>query len=490
MPKRKWIDSLFGQRRRTEVSADGERAIGGAIARKTDDTGFGSYFAPIVKRAGIVRSYKQLTQEVVRSLPDEKVRELIKAANPIVAKALADFADAVASGYTYTADYTMESTAESPARTLLDDFFKRMETDATGIETLLSEIGRGMFSHGGMFTELVIDTDGRTPLEIKSLDPTTAIFRPAYDRMRGDYYELGQEVSPLRDRTGRRRPRSRGDAGVYYDWISLEDDPTVQYRPIQSDPNQPYGVPIIDPAVFNVIMLAGMLSAVEAGILGYFKPNLLVSIDKELWQKFGGVTGSDQKVQDAFNKSIQDIVKQLEKMRAGQALVLGNEVSVGGSFSGSGGRPPFSIREVHDVIRRDLITAVQSQPVLMGSNEAVAETHAVIQRVLYARLIRKVQRVVAPVFKSYLNLILELNDYPPLADFQLNYENPAMYLEQAQTFSTFHEGLERSAQSGTAFVEFLQAAVEAEFYSEDEARLAWQEQMELRRQVDILPREL
>lgn len=52
----------------------------------------------------MVSSYSAFTEEVLNQLPDNKIRDLIRRSNPIVAKALADYADSVASSFTYTAD--------------------------------------------------------------------------------------------------------------------------------------------------------------------------------------------------------------------------------------------------------------------------------------------------------------------------------------------------------------------------------------------------
>lgn len=56
----------------------------------------------LVETRGIGQS--AFTEGVLNQLPDKKIRDLIRRSNPIVAKALADYADSVASGFTYTAD--------------------------------------------------------------------------------------------------------------------------------------------------------------------------------------------------------------------------------------------------------------------------------------------------------------------------------------------------------------------------------------------------
>lgn len=486
------LKNLFGRRAR---DSDDTRGIGGAIARKTSDPYFGSYFTPIIARAGVTTSYAELSEEILNSLPPNKVRDIIKSSNPIVAKALADYADAMSSGFTWTADKVDPDTVGSPAHRLIEEFLSRLESNQGGLAKLIEEMSRGMFAHGASFTELVIDKDGRTPRRLKVLDPTTAVFRQKDDPIDGQGYELGQDMGLYDSLRSSRRPRSRvvqrqfGGPG-YLNFVSLDGDPTIQYRPIQSEPNYPYGIPILDPAVFHVIMAAGFLSSFRTALTGHVYPNLLVTIDKEKFKEFSGNKSSVKGLQQKLNDTIRDIKSALGNLKPGGAIVQGDEVSIGGSLSGTGRSPLGSMKEIQDVIRRDLIVAVQSQPILMGSNEAVAETHAVVQIKAYGKLIRRSQRSLNAMFTEYFNLILELNGYPPLAEFKLNYENSAEYKDQAQTFLDFRQGLLTASQDLTAFVEALDTAKASGYITDAEAQAVWDEGMEIRRQLNILPKEL
>ena len=355
------------------------RGVGGAIARIDNTSAFGAYFTPIIARAGIQKSYKEFSEAVIRNLPDDKVREMIKSASPIVAKAVGDYADANASGFTWTSDRTLGQYPETPAQQLLEDFLMLLETDQGGIESIISEMCRGAFTHGGFFTELVIAEDGLTPIRLKVLDPTTARYRKNYDEAIGEYYELGQDVGfagrapqPRLDRIVRVTNTTPGSLN----FVSFHNDPTIQYRALQKEPNNPYGIPILDPAVFHVIMMAGFFDKFNAALTGHVWPNLLITIDKELFIKNAGTTNAKE-IETKLNAAIKDIQDNVGKLEPGQALIQGNDVSIAGSITGQSKSPMGSIKDIQDAIRRELIIAVQSQPILMGSNEAIAETHAV-----------------------------------------------------------------------------------------------------------------
>ena len=363
-----------------------------------------------------------------------------------------------------------------------------------GLETILEEFGRDMFSHGAAFGELIIDTDKKTPLALKTLDANTAVFRQQEDPVLGEYYELGQDLgwAPSRRRVGVQsrfsRRRWRGSSGMNF--ISLHDEPTVQYRAIQSEPNNPYGTPILDPAVFNVIMIAGFMSAFRSALTGHIYPNMLVTIDKQKFAAYAGNRGNAKELEAKFNAVVQDIVKALETLKPGGAIVQGDEVAVAGSLSGTGRMPLGSLKEIQDVLRRDLIVAVQSQPILMGSNEAVAETHAIEQIKAYGRLIRRSQKTLNGMLTTFFNLILELNGYPPLAEFRLSYETTAEYKDQAMTFRDFRQGLLNASEDLLKFVAALDAAQASGYISEAEAKVLWADGMEIRRQLNILPQDV
>lgn len=465
------------------------RGIGGAVAIKDRNRSFGGYFNSVLNRAGLQRKLADFTEKALNNLTDDQVRDLIKRSNPIVAKALADYSDAVASMFTYTADRTVAEMPDSPAQRLLADFILRLEDKQADMDQLIAEAGRGMFAHGGVFMELIIDTDGRTPVTIKNLDPTTAAFRKRIDPLEGEVYELGQDIGYF---AGMRVPVRRVERTVSFtggvNFVSLDDDPTIQYRPIQSEANNPYGTPLLDPSVFYVIMWAGFFNSIDQAVLGNVWPAMQIGLDSELFKKSVAALGkTPEEVQKAFIASADAIKKEIANLKPGGALVTDDTVEIKGTLTGNSKAPLGGLKEVHDVMRREIVTAVQSQPVLMGSNEAISETHAVEQRKDYAKLIRRSQKALNAVFTRFFNLILQLNGHPPLARFQLSYHNSAEYKDQAATYLDFREGLLKGSEDMIKLVEALVAAKDAGLITEQEMMEEWQKARELRERVDILP---
>ena len=488
MSKDKWYKPLTKLFERKAPAIPEERGIGGAVARLDNQSNtFGNYFSPILSRAGIKRSFADFSQEVLNRLSDDQVRDLIKRASPIVAKALADYADAVSSSWTWTSDKTEGQHPDIPQQQLLEDFLNRLEVNGVGIEEIVSTAAREMFTHGGAFMELVIDEDGSTPVDLKVLSSATARFRKAYDEVRGEYYELGQDVGFIGS-----NPRLQAIGGtptLAGTFVSFDDDPTIQYKPIGRDANNPYGTPLLDPSVFHASLMAGFFDKFEQAINGYIWPNILLTIDPEVFARISGVASSPE-LETKFRAAVQEIQESVKKLKPGDAIIQSSAVSIDGSFKSQNRSPLGSIKDVQDVIRRELIISVQSQPILMASNEAISETHAVEQLKAYGRPVRRGQKVLNPLITGFFNLILTLNNYPPLAEFHLSYVNTADYKDQADTYARFREGLLTGSQDLIMLVQALDAMKLSGYISDEEAQTMFEQEQELRRQLNILPQDL
>ena len=339
----------------------------------------------------------------------------------------------------------------------------------------------------------MIDKDGKTPLYIKTLGAHTAVYRRQKDPIRGEYYELGQYIGAIYDTNvgNRQNFLLRDTAGIgSLGFTSFEDEETVQYWPIQKEPNNPYGVPILDPAVFPVTMVAGFMSAFKMALTTQVSPNMIVTIDKQKFSDFASNSANPTEIEIKLNKLISDLQEQIKQLGPGDVLLQGDEVQVGGTLADIGRSPLGSLKDIQDVIRRDLIVALQTQPILMGSNETVAETHAIEQMKNYAQVINHTQKALSTNITTYFDLILTLNGYPALSEFKLNYTNAAQYKDQSDTFNKFHMGLMAESDAGLRFVEYLQAAKEAGLIDDVMMQRMWDERVEIIRQIDILPKEL
>ena len=473
---------LFDREHKT-TSPD-TRGLGKAVARKTEQEEFSDYFKPVLARSGISTPYSKISEEIIKGLSADKARDLVKNSNPVVAKALADFADAVSSGYTWVADRTQPENTDLPSHRILNDFLVRMEANGEGLENKIEQWARDAFTHGGFFAELVIDKDGKTPLDIKTLSATTAAFRRQIDPVLGEYYELGQDRG---FGISKDVPSNGNDIGSL-NFVSLQNEPTVQYRAIQGEPNNPYGTPILSPAVYPVIITAGFMNSLSSGLKQWVSPNLLLTIDREKFAESSVNKGNAANIKVEFDALVAKIQDQINKLGPGGFLIHGDELDVKGTFSATGRSPLGSITDLRNIINRDLIVGVQSQPLLMGSNETVGETHAIEQLKAYASLITRSQKPLNDLLTYYFNLILALNNLPRLALLKLNYENTAEIKDQALTLQNFHQAFLTASQGRSAFILSLDEAVASGYMTVEQAQQAFDERLDMERQLNSIVR--
>ena len=233
------------------------------------------------------------------------------------------------------------------------------------------------------------------------------------------------------------------------------------------------------------------MNSLGAGLKQFVSPNRLITIDKKLLAEVTGNVGvKGDELKKEFNSLVAKIEKQISNLKTGGIIIHGSEVGVDTTFGSQGRSPLGSVTDLRNIINRDLIVGVQSQPLFMGSNEAVGETHAIEQRKAYGRLIRRSQKPLNNMITYYFNLVLTLNGLPPLAEFRLNYENTAEYKDQALTFLDFHMGLEVAAESLSAFNRALDEAKESGYINDAEAQALYDQRKEIERQLNIIPQEL
>ena len=148
-----------------------------------------------------------------------------------------------------------------------------------------------------------------------------------------------------------------------------------------------------------------------------------------------------------------------------------------------------SVRDIHDVMDREGVRGIGSQPILLGRNEGVSETHADLQLISYGKLITNSQRIMGDLFTYYFNLILYINRFPKLAKFLFRSLNTAEYRDRARTMTEIASAMKMSNESLSASIEALDMAVESGYMSREEAQMQFDAEIEVRRRLEMIPRE-
>ena len=160
------------------------------------------------------------------NLPYSQLAQVALDLSPEVNKGLHDFLRFV------NPSHVLRNTNPDGERASLA-FIKQLDVYYGSFRSHIDSLWSGIFLTGGAFPELILGQGGRSPLDLVFNDPGSARFRRERDAMRGPRWRLGQET-----RNG-------------YNY--LDDTPLVKYLGFDRLTDNPYGRPIIGPAVHSSV---------------------------------------------------------------------------------------------------------------------------------------------------------------------------------------------------------------------------------------------
>ena len=442
---------LFGRRNPKNIV----KAVGGrANTRLFDDSNTLTGFRRIIPRPTSspgYREYEELSKEVIEKLPAEEARRLMVTNNPAVSRVVNDVKKFALPGWTL----------EPEGHPLFDVLFDNMRRKNRSFNTLLGEIAFSLAVDGASFTELVIESDGQ-PKNICCVPAYTAEFRYAQDED-GEYPELGQYDPDYDD---------------YFKPLSFDE--TVSYEPLYPETGNPYGRNIIDPGLYHLNMVRGFFQSFRQAIASIIWPNLLINVDRN------EISDMHPHEQNEFIRQvIVEIKKEVEKLEPGGLLTYGSEVKVGGFISGMNRTNLGAVMDCVDIMDREIIRALETEPVLFGRNEGLAESHVATQMINYGYFIRDVQTIINDVLSSYFNVILRRNNSSEVANFKLHFSLFEEHLKRAEVYMKEKEALKAGSDDLKALVEAVQSAREANLMDEQRAQQYFDQQIEMRDREDL-----
>jgi len=443
---------LFGS---NKVRTPLVKAIGGsANTRLFEDTNNLMGFRRIIPRPTSspgYREYEELSKEVIDKLPAEEARRLMVINNPAVARVVNDIKKFTLAGYTL----------EPEGHPLFDVLFDNMRKKNRNFDTLLGEIVYSLAVDGAAFTELVIDDDGQ-PKNICSIPAYTAEFRYSRDED-GEFPELGQYNVDEED---------------YFK--SLAGDETISYDPLFPETGNPYGRTIIDPGIYHLNMVRGFFQSFKQAIASIIWPNLLMTIDRE---QLGNMHHDD--ANEMVKSLTLEIKKEIEKLGPGGLLIYGSEVKVGDFISGMNRTNLGAVMDCVDIMDREIIRALETEPVLFGRNEGLAESHVDTQMINYGYFIRDVQRIINRVLTTYFNIILRRNNSREVANFKLDFALFEEHIKRAEVYMKEKEALKAGSDDLQTLVDAVAAAKQEGFMTEEKAQAYFDQQLEMREREDL-----
>lgn len=440
-----------------EVDKDVIKVIGGSgnRARLFQDRELTGYLRRIPRPSGSsgYEAYEKLSSTLMQNLPPEQLRNVFVNNNPNVSRALNDFRKFINPGWTL----------QPEGHPLFSRLFDNMGRHNEDINTLINSLSDSLYKDGASFTEIIFNDDN-DPRRIVGIPAYTAEFIMS-DGEDGEFEELGQYDPEAEDF-----------------FRSFHGDPTFKYYPLLPEVGNPYGRLIMDSAIYHLMMVKGFFQDYKDAISSIIWPNLLMSIDRE---QLAGMNQAQQ------SQIVQGLVEQVNteigKLEPGGILTFGSEVQISGYISGMNQTNLGAVTDCINIMNNEIMRALESESVLFGMTEGLAETHVTQQMRNYGYFINLGQGVLNKLFTHYFNLILTLNDQEANARFKLKFAIAEERLQAAKVYLAEREALKAESDDMLALVQGIESAKEFGYFDEQQAKEYFDEQIARRREVNLYP---
>lgn len=305
--------------------------------------------------------------------------------SPDASRAVWDWLRLLNSGHEITAMRPGSDDPDPRAQAALDAFVERLETYHGSFKVVAGRLFMSAITRGAFFAELVMDGRGREPIDIATPDPATVRFRRVEDAERGEIWEPGQ-----------------WQAGQFVSF----NVPTIRYIPLDPEPGNPYGRPMIAPAVFPCVFLIGLLHDLRRVVAqqGYPRTDITVNLEK-LRAAFAELEMEEFEAKVA--QLIASIRADMAQLEPDDTYVHTDPIEVNRA---SGAIDSSVMRGAGDLItalERMAMRALKTMPLLMGTTDGVSEANANRQWEIFAAGIKTVQHFAEKLFESLFELALQ-----------------------------------------------------------------------------------
>ena len=244
-----------------------------------------------------------------------------------------------------------------------------------------------IFVFGGVFTELVLGLGGRIPEDIAINNPLSARFRITQHPVRGQIREFGQQT-----RNG---------------FVSHEGDPMTRYIGFNRIGNNPYGRPLIAPAVHSSLFLLGLISDLRRMIANQGLSRIDYSLQAEellkLIDRNPDIAGDDEATAQFISDQIANIKEVLSKLDVEDDYVHLSTVEV--NYATSPIQTNMTgLDTLVNNLQRDVVNGMKSISALSNMLDSTTETHITRQLEYLIGAIASVQEELGGMFSDYLNI--------------------------------------------------------------------------------------
>lgn len=394
--------ALAGQRLRLSVDYENSSILTGAL----------QLVAPVA--AEETWRGLELDGGTLDKMSPSRLLELMVDISPEISRALWDFLRLCNPGWDAKA-YRLNGKTPAPAtqQAVLTTFLDALKTRHGSVDVVIGRLWTGGFLRGAFFAELILDKDGRLPLDIATPDPKSARFIKVDDPQLGQRYQLGQFQSGK--------------------WTALDRE-TIRYVPIDPMPGRPEGRSLAAPALFPCLFSLAMLHDIRRVVQqqGYPRIDLKI-ISEKLMEMLPDELKNDAEAQQTW---IEEVTRQIELSYANlapdDAYVHSDVVEIGKPVGAVDTSLVAAVDGLMKALERMAIRALKTMGLLFGVSEGTSETLANRQWEVHAAGIKALQHLVEGLLEHLLTLAMQAQGMPCVVKFRFSELRAAELLRDQQ----------------------------------------------------------
>ena len=281
-------------------------------------------------------------------------------------------------------------------------FISKMDTYYGSFKSHIDSVFSGIFLTGGFFPELVLNEDATAPVDIALNNPLLAKFRRIQDPLRGWVWELGQDD---------------GMGG----FTSLEQTRLVKYIGFDRTVDNPYGRPLVGPAVHSSLFLLGIISDLRRALAnqGLSRIDYELQADEllRLIDRNPDIAGDDEATAQFIEDQIDLISETLGSLDVDSDYVHLSTVKV--NYATNPMQTNINgLDTIVDNLKIDVVNGFKGVAALSNLLNSTTETHGNLQVDFFVSAINSLQDEVGGVFREYFDIGNKVQGIPSEMSFQ------------------------------------------------------------------------
>ncbi len=406
-------------------------SVGGRTSLDTEDSFFGA-FRVVQPPPSAESAWRTLTldAQTLDRMPSQQLMQLLADLSPDISRALWDFLRMANPGWEIVTFIPGTEEPAPQAQARLDTFFALLADLYGSFDVIVGRLFIGAFLRGALMAELVLDGDGRIPVDLATPDPSSARFQRVTDPVRGVIWQLGQW--------------QRGG------FLPL-DRPTVRYLPLDPLPGSPYGRAMAAPALFSSVFLIGLLHDLRRVVSqqGYPRLDLILNLQQMYDRAPADVQQDPEAWQTWVNDTLAEIKQTYAQLQPDDAFVHTDIVSVNKPVGTVDAQSLGAVDSLLKNLERMTMRGLKSTPLLFaGGDGGTSEANANRQWEVYAASIKSVQHLCENLLERLFSLALQAQGIVATVQFrfaelraaELYRDEQTRQLKNANTFAEYAAG--------------------------------------------------